>query len=92
MKFYREMLCSYNSVIYFEYYFHIIFNKLNAVYYNGNSNVIFYKNGLEHNAKNAAGIYINGYKAFHLNGIFYGDNNVFTKQSWYRFVKLQFFK
>ena len=53
--------------------------------------ILFYKNGLKHNIKNAAYIALNQSKDFYLNGICYGNNIDFTKQSWRRFVKLQTF-
>jgi hypothetical protein len=71
-------------------------NKLNAVY----SNIFFvkfFKNGKDHNSKNAAYVehytFISKYieKYFYLNGKCYGTNNDFTKQSWRKFVKLQVF-
>ncbi len=63
-------------------------------YYNDYYNVIFYKKGEMHNNKNAAFIEVNEvneYKEFILNGICYGCEDDFTKESWRRFVKLQAF-
>ena len=83
MKFYRE-----DKYDYF-YCGKIISNKLNACYNRCNS-IIFYKNGKQHNPRNAS--YIdNIIKAFYLNGNFYGYKNDFTKESWRKFVKLQVF-
>ena len=79
--------------------------NLTAIYRSSSSSIQFYKNGMLHNSKNAAYVYIGGYKRFYLNGkeckIFYkqfylsgkkyGENNNFTKKSWRRFCKLQVF-
>jgi frataxin-like iron-binding protein CyaY len=71
----------------------IINNKLTAIYsFNHKAyHIQFYKNGERHNSKNAAYIDYNGYKEFWLNSKKYGYEYDFTKQSWRRFVKLQFF-
>jgi hypothetical protein len=73
----------------------IINNNLSAVYcfsYNKYIyNIIFFKNGKYHNIKNAAFVRDHGYKSFHLNGIFYGNNYKFNKKSWRRFVKMNVF-
>jgi len=71
----------------------IILNKKDAIYYTFvyNHHIVFYKNGMLHNAKNAAYNNNSGYKAFYLNGKYYGDLNDFTKKSWRRFVKMQAF-
>jgi hypothetical protein len=81
MKFYREKKTSG--------YWQIIKSfKLTAVY--SLHFVIFFKNGLRHNSKNAA--YIAGrIPDFWLNGIFYGSKKEFSKKSWRKFVKLQAF-
>ena len=79
MKFYKS-----------NFYHKIINNKLNVVY-SDFYNVIFYKNGLPHNSKNATYIDINGCKEFCLNGKMYGFTEDFTKLSWRRFTKLQAF-
>jgi hypothetical protein len=52
----------------------------------------FYKNGKQHNNKNASYIKYKKYKEFWLNGEFYGNKNNFTKKSWRRFVKMEIFK
>jgi hypothetical protein len=65
-------------------------NKLTCVY--NKYTVIFYKNGKYHNYKNAAYVNKIGYKSFYLNGTPCGKSNKFTKESWRRFVKLQFLK
>ena len=71
----------------------IILNKKDAIYYTFvyNHHIVFYKNGMLHNAKNAAYINDLGYKQFVLNDECYGNNNDFTKKSWRRFVKMQAF-
>jgi hypothetical protein len=86
MKFYKDQ-----SKNHFYYYDIICFNNLDAIYYD-NSYVIFLKNGVESNNKNSSVIYNNGMKTFCLNGITYGYENDFTKQSWRRFIKMQVFK
>jgi hypothetical protein len=87
MKFYRD---TYN---YF-YDSKIYNNKLTAVYCKKYI-VIFSKNGIWHNNKNASYIEYSGYRQFYLNGKFYGDQdgnqNDFTKKSWRKFIKLQAF-
>jgi len=83
MKFYRD---KYPYVFWHK----IKGYKLTAIYYD-NIAIRFFKNGKYHNAKNAAAIYINGYKAFYLNDECYGDHGNFTKKSWCRFVKMQVF-
>ncbi len=84
MKFYN-----YNKK-YISYWDKIKDNKLDAIIYFSKS-IWFYKNGEEHNTKNASYIKPDGYKEFCLNNNYYGDNNKFTKFSWRRFVKLQAF-
>ena len=77
----------------------IMTNKLSAIYtYNTikkNTYVYFYKNGQDHNTKNAACIRydnrFNRFKQFYLHGKHYGNQNDFTKSSWRKFVKLQVF-
>ncbi len=83
MKFYKDKkkLFNFNK---------IKDNKLDAIIYFSKS-IWFYKNGEEHNSKNATYIRRDGYKEFYLNNKYYGDNNKFTKFSWRRFVKLQAF-
>jgi hypothetical protein len=85
MKFYIEK----NNTNYFNNIF--IGIKVNAVYCYENKYIHFFKNGLRHNSKNAA-FTDKVYKSFYLNNKCYGDQNTFTKQSWRRFAKLQFFK
>jgi hypothetical protein len=85
MKFYREK----NSYSFY-FYDHIIFNKLNSICIS-TERVIFFKNGEYHNSKNASYIRCDGYKAFHLNAEYYGNESYFTKESWRRFVKLMVF-
>ena len=85
MKFYKEKN-SYRFCL----YDYIVLNKLNSIYIS-TERVIFFKNGDYHNSKNASYIYFDGYKNFHLNGIYYSNESRFTKQSWRRFVKLQVF-
>ena len=63
--------------------------KLNAIY--GSCFIaIFFKNGKEHNNKNASYVDKNA-KSIYLNGKCYGYKDNFTKQSWQRFVKMQVF-
>lgn len=81
MKFYKDKT--------FYYWALILINKSNAII-NHKSEIRFFKNGLEHNFKNAALSY--GFcKHFFLNGKNYGDQYEFTKESWRKFVKLQVF-
>jgi hypothetical protein len=82
MKFYK-----YKHSFY--YWNKIINNKLNAIY--SFDYVMFFKNGLPHNNKNAAYIENSGYKEFILNDITFGCAFDFAKKSWRRFVKLQAF-
>ena len=54
--------------------------------------ISFLKNGKFHNTKNYSYInYISRYEAFYLDGVYCGDENDFTKESWRRFVKLKAF-
>ena len=89
MKFYRENINPVN------YWHKIKTNKLNAIYYHFYSLNLYriesYKNGIYHNTKNAAYIDHLGYKEFYLNNQCYGNQYVFTKKSWRRFVKIQVF-
>jgi hypothetical protein len=66
-------------------------NKLNAIY--GSCFIVwFFKNGKEHNFKNASSFdKRNKYKKFCLNDKYYGDQNDFTKKSWRKLVKMQIF-
>ena len=83
MKFYRDIHSYfYDSKIYN--------NKLTAIYCKKYI-IIFSKNGIWHNNKNASYIEYSGYRQFYLNGKYYGNQTKFTKQSWRRFVKLQAF-
>jgi hypothetical protein len=89
MKFYKDTINRF-------YWHKIINNKLTCSYhltspYNISIAIEFYKNGQNHNSKNAAKIYNNGNKYFYLNGKYYGDQNDFTKQSWRKFTKLKAF-
>jgi hypothetical protein len=82
MKFYRD---KYDN----DFWYKIINNKLtsiNCTY----SSFAFFKNGLFHNTKNVAYIRY-GWKTFHLNGDYYGNNKDFTKQTWRKFSKLKAF-
>ena len=79
MKFYRE-----------SYWNKIRINNLDAIYHDY-YNIIFYKNGIISNSKNAAFIEINEYKEFILNDKYYGNQDDFTKESWRRFTKLKAF-
>jgi hypothetical protein len=89
MKFYKDTINRF-------YWNKIINNKLTCSYHltSAHNNISiaieFYKNGQNHNSKNAAKIYNNGNKYFYLNGKIYNHNN-FTKQSWRKFIKLQTF-
>ena len=83
MKFYRD---KHNSSY---YWYKIINNKLDVIYYDIGS--WFFKNGELYNTKNASYKGNDGYKEFNLNGIIYGYEYDFTKESWRRFVKLQAF-
>lgn len=84
MKFYKEDRDRFNFCN------KIRINKLNAIccdfFY-----CEFYKNGQIHNSKNAAYINYSGYKIFYLNNKLYGYSGDYTKQSWRKFIKLQFF-
>ncbi len=87
MRFYRD---KYNNHY---YYNEIEFLKLTCIYctcFVGYC-VIFFKNGLYHNSKNAAYIYGDNYKQFRLNDINHSYDKDFNKKSWRRFVKLQTF-
>jgi hypothetical protein len=89
MKFYREKQDCY-------YWTKIRVNKLTAILNSKNTEtyancVYFFKNGRYHNAKNADYTDDNGFKDFCLNGKHYGNENLFTKETWRRFVKLQAF-
>jgi hypothetical protein len=81
MKFYREKKTNY--------WYKIINKKITAIY--SRDFVMFFKNGLYHNTKNASYIKYDGTKIFYLNYQYYGKEYKFTKQSWRRFCKLQTF-
>jgi hypothetical protein len=83
MKFYVEDKYSLN------YLYKIKKYELAAIYCS--KSIWFYKNGKEHNNKNAAYIRYDGNEYFYLNGKCYGYKNKFTKQSWHKFAKLQIF-
>lgn len=69
------------------------YNDKNAAYISfiNKQFILFFKNGNFHNNKNAAFIENTGYKEFHLNDQYYGNNTNFTKSSWRKFIKLQTF-
>ena len=86
MKFYKSGPAKVRKK--YNYYKKIINNKLTAIYIN--YYVLFYKNGVLHNIKNAA--YkdpLNKY--FYLNGVMFGSKHEFAKKSWRRFVQLEAF-
>lgn len=89
MKFYREKNNSY-------FWDKIKDNKLTSIYQfifdNNKKCTHFFKNSVRTNSKNSAVIKNDGTKKFMLNGIYYGDEKIFTKQSWRKFIKLQVFK
>jgi hypothetical protein len=89
MKFYKEYKNSYYYLDKVEY------NKLDAIYFSGIENVLFFIEGKKHNNKNAALIHFSANKRFYLNGKLYGKvygNQIdFDKKSWRKFVKLQAF-
>ncbi len=64
-------------------------NNITCIYNNFPATT-FYKNGKEHNNKNASFI-DDSHKEFYLNGKYYGGRMNFTKQSWRKFIKLQAF-
>ena len=82
MKFYIRKNNNY-------YWAKIIKYKLTSIYIDS-AGIIFLKNGIVHNAKNAAYIMFKN-KSFCLNAKHYGYEDDFTKESWRRFVKLQVF-
>ncbi len=91
MKFYKYK----NSI---NFYNKIKINKLTSIYFyiTNSSNksyygILFFKDGKEHNDKNAAYIRSDEYRLFYLNNKNYGNQKDFTKKSWRRFVKLQVF-
>ncbi len=81
MNFYRDRFNSY-------YWGKVYYKKITAIYQSALGVILFFKNGLRHN--NIAYNY-NGYKEFYLNGIRYGNESDFTKESWRRFCKLKVF-
>jgi hypothetical protein len=83
MKFYRDKHS-------WDYLYKIKKYELAVIYFSS-MEVYFFKNGKEHNSKNASYIGRFGNKEFCLNGKFYGNENDFTKQSWHKFIKLQAF-
>ncbi len=83
MKFYRDKYSYFYDCKIWE-------NKLAAIYCRVNI-VIFFKNGIWHNNKNASYIHCGKFKNFYLNTKYYGNQKDFTKQSWRRFCKLQVF-
>ncbi len=86
MKFYRD---KNKSDLYWN---KILDNKLTCILFDYYEVITFYKNGLEHNSKNAALVTESTRKLFYLNGIYHGDQIKFTKHSWRRFVKIEVFK
>ena len=91
MKFYLDQFKALNLS-------KIIVNKLTAIYVNlFTTEMQFFKSGIVNNEKNAAQLfeieygYRYGDKEFVLNGICYGCEDDFTKQTWRRFVKLKAF-
>ena len=87
MKFYRtynDSLCVFTdkyfkiSYIYQSYYLGVSNKKIHFV--------DFMKNGKLHNIKNAA-YNSNRARSFYLNGIRYGYENDFTKQSWRNYIR-----
>ncbi len=85
MKFYKEK----NSYS-FCFYDYIVLNKLNSIYIS-TERVIFFKNGNYHNNNSSSYILSDGYKNFHLNGEYYGNESHFTKKTWRKFCKLKVF-
>jgi hypothetical protein len=94
MKFYRDYgQACFNHIKIRKY-------QLDAIYMNYLDDkkiylVRFFKNGKTHNIKNFAYLY-DIYKTFCINGKTYsaedyGNQDKFTKQSWRRFAKLQYF-
>ena len=83
MKFYRH-----NTYYYSHYYFDkIIINKLDCVYLHV-KDIYFYKNGKLHNNKNASYQSFNkNFRTYYLNGIIYGNQKDFNKQSCRKFVR-----
>jgi hypothetical protein len=85
MKFYRDNYswCNYNFIK--------IENKLTAIYYHFYSlnlyHIVFFKDGKNHNIKNASTIHNNGFEEFCLNNKYYGNDYNFTKHSWRKFVR-----
>ncbi len=84
MKFYKYT----NNINYLNKIYN---NKLTAIYINYYMTTKFFKNGKEHNSKNACYTRYDCYKYFCLNGESYGTEKDFTKQSWRKFVKLKAF-
>ncbi len=80
MKFYKN---KYNFN--YNYLFITVNNKLTAIHSDYYA-VRFYKNGKEHNSKNASYSKFR-YKEFCLNGKKYGYDYTFTKKSWRKFVR-----
>ena len=84
MKFYKDYFCR-------QFWRNIFNDKLTCVYFDDEyKGIIFYKNGKEHNTKNAA-YFKNTIKEFRLNDKFYGNHRDFNKKSWRSFLKLQVF-
>ena len=59
-----------------------------TVIYSTNKYILFFKDGKEHNKKNASYYsFNNNFKCYYLNNKPYGINNDFNKQSWRKFVR-----
>ncbi len=58
------------------YWGKVYYKKITAIYQSALGVILFFKNG---------------YKEFYLNGIRYGNESDFTKESWRRFVKMKTF-
>jgi hypothetical protein len=86
MKFYKDK--SINNDYYLKT---IFFKKLTVIYYDSYCSIIFFKNGKQHNTKNASYIDKYGYKQFRLNGKWCSMDKIFDKESWRAFVKMQVF-
>ncbi len=81
MKFYKE---KENS----NYYWHKNFYTNISYIYQAYSYIKFFKNGKEHNDKNASYYSLtSNFKSYYLNNKAYGFSNDFNKQSWRKFVR-----
>jgi hypothetical protein len=84
MKFYRD---TSKSSFYWQ---KLKLNKSTCAYIKIGYFIIFFKNGLRHNSKNASYFEFR-YKEFWSNGKKYGYEYNFDKKTWRRFVKMQVF-